>query len=245
MEGPPVNGRTILVFFPSHPLFFFLYPYLFFFFVLGSDFFFFFAFFFLSHLPVSFDELPLLWYNYPSIRWSWYGKRSHSALPLCVFPNFISCWQDSWPLCVNRTKLFNPLIFIFFSLLHCSHPVCPFRPIVSSIELSYFSLPFCCFCHLPTQTRKPMSALTSHSSLYLTDHFTWAIYFWDTMCLMTWRLCHSFSFAQWPSSVLAAHVEWMTKPCSITYVEPVFHFFQWGHIVQDCLALLLSLRSQL
>lgn len=116
-------------------------------------------------------------------------------------------------------KFFNPLIF-FFSLLTV--------PILSAFSDLFFAplgCPNSCFLSVassPTSLPSQRNLhLLSHSSLYLTDHFTGTLHFWETMCLMTWWLCHSFSFAQWPSSVFAAHVEWMTKPCFITCVEPI------------------------
>lgn len=38
---------------------------------------------------------------------------------------------------------------------------------------------------------------------------------------MTWLQSHSLSFAQSPSLVLATHVEWMTKPHFMSYIEPI------------------------
>lgn len=77
----------------------------------------------------------------------------------------------------------------------------------------------------PTEPKKPTSSLNNHSSLYLTitllELLISVFYFPENICLMTWSLCHLFSFGQLPSSILATHFEWMTKPHFSSYVESI------------------------
>ena len=144
-------------------------------------------------------------------------------MPLCVFPDFISQYQ------YESTKWnYSTYWYLFFS--HLSTVLIP--PVLSGLLsilplLSWpnFQLPFCCLLfHLPN----PLALCTS--LITLLELFMSVFYFWETVCLMTWLLCHSFSFAQWPSPVLATHVEWMTKPVLLLmlsqFVVAYFNFLK-------------------
>lgn len=135
------------------------------------------------------------------------GRVSSSFASLCAsklyFPVVIFMDPMRQP-----NQITQPTGILFFSLFS----TVPIPPVLPGLLLPLVSwpdsqLPFCrLLCHLPT----PIALCTS--LITWLELFMSVFYFWETMCLMTWLLCHSFWFAQWLSPVLATLVEWMTRP---------------------------------
>ena len=96
------------------------------------------------------------------------------------------------------------------------------RPLLSCTNITSFLLSLPLSPQL--NQRNPPLLSTPIAPRRSLDHCTWVIYvsyFWGTVYLLTWPLCHSLSFPQSLSPVFATRVKWMTEASFGTSVEPI------------------------